>query len=85
MNIALAQINPIVGDLNGNARKIIDFATRAHEAGADLIVFPELSVTGYPPQDLLENQLFLEGVRQVLEEIVRTVPSDLGIILGALS
>ena len=83
MNIALAQINPTVGDLQGNSRKIVDYAQRAHEAGADLIVFPELCVTGYPPQDLLENQLFLEGVGHSLDRIASEIPAGIGIIVGA--
>jgi hypothetical protein len=53
MRIALAQINPTVGDLRLNVRKHLDFIGRAKDAGATLVVFPELSVTGYPPKDLL--------------------------------
>ncbi|HBO70802.1 MAG TPA: hypothetical protein DD658_12090, partial [Deltaproteobacteria bacterium] len=47
--IALAQINTTVGDIRGNARKILEYAERAREAGASLVLFPELAVTGYPP------------------------------------
>ncbi len=83
MKFALAQINPIVGDLKGNSGKIIDFATRAHQAGAALVVFPELCVTGYPPQDLLESKFFLEAVARTLDEIAHAVPAELGVILGA--
>ncbi len=83
MKIALAQINPIVGDLKGNAEKIVDFSRRAHDAGADLVVFPELSVTGYPPQDLLESRFFLDAVRQTIDDIVAAVPAGMGLILGA--
>jgi NAD+ synthase (glutamine-hydrolysing) len=53
LRVALAQINPVVGDLGGNAERIIDAIAVAEEAGADLAVFPELAVTGYPPEDLL--------------------------------
>ena len=52
VKIALGQINPTVGDFSGNAAKIIDFAHQAQAAGAGLILFPELSVCGYPPRDL---------------------------------
>jgi len=83
MKIGLAQINPIVGDLEGNSKKIIQCASKAKEAGADLVVFPELIVTGYPPQDLLENPFFLEAVDHVIDEIGKAVPQDIGILLGA--
>jgi len=53
MKIALGQINPTVGDLPGNARLMLQFAERAAAAHADIIVFPELSLTGYPPRDLV--------------------------------
>src|SRR4051794_8577167 len=53
MRIALAQINPTVGDLAGNLQKHLDFLTRARDAGAQVVVFPELSIVGYPPKDLL--------------------------------
>ena len=59
MKIALGQINPTVGDFSGNAAKIIDFSQRAKAAGAGLILFPELSVCGYPPRDLVERPSFV--------------------------
>jgi NAD+ synthase (glutamine-hydrolysing) len=69
MRIALAQINPTVGDISGNVRKHIEFIARAREGGANLVVFPELSVTGYPPKDLLLTGRFvadnLNGVRTI--------------------
>jgi len=83
MKIALAQINPTVGDLRGNSRKIVDYANQAHAQGADLAIFPELCVIGYPPQDLIENPLFLESARHALEWIAAQAPPDLGLILGA--
>ena len=83
MKIALAQINPTVGDLRGNSRKIVDFATRAQAQGADLAVFPELCVIGYPPQDLIENPIFLEAARHAVEWIAAQAPPELGLILGA--
>ena len=57
--LALAQINPTVGDLPGNTAKILDYLDRAREAGADLVAFPELATTGYPPEDLLFKKSFL--------------------------
>ncbi len=83
MKIALAQINPTVGDLDGNVRKIVDCARRARRRGAELVVFPELCVTGYPPQDLLENALFLKAVERAVAEAARSAPPDVGLLLGA--
>ncbi|RJQ06007.1 MAG: NAD+ synthase [Bacillota bacterium] len=57
--VALAQMNPTVGDLEGNARRIIDYMETARRAGADLVAFPELAVTGYPPEDLLLKPAFI--------------------------
>jgi NAD+ synthase (glutamine-hydrolysing) len=55
VRIALGQINTVIGDFSGNSDKIIDFARRARGTGADLILFPELSICGYPPRDLVER------------------------------
>lgn len=60
LRVALAQVNTTVGDFEGNVRKISDFARRAREAGADVVCFPELAVTGYPPEDLLLRPRFIE-------------------------
>ena len=69
MKIALGQINPTVGDFSGNAAKIIQFAQQARGAGAGLILFPELSVCGYPPRDLVERSSFVERNRTTVERI----------------
>jgi len=69
LRIALAQINVTVGDLAGNVRKALAHLSRAREMGADLVVFPELAVTGYPPEDLLLKPSFIEANRAALEEI----------------
>ena len=66
MRIALAQINTTVGDFPGNARRMSAFARRAADAGADIVVFPELSLTGYPPLDLIEKPSFLERAEEQL-------------------
>ena len=71
MKIALGQINPTVGDFSGNAAKHIDFARRAQAAGAGLILFPELSVCGYPPRDLVERPSFVTRNRETAELIAR--------------
>lgn len=69
MKIALGQINPTVGDFSGNAAKIIDFSRRAQTADAGMILFPELSVCGYPPRDLVERPSFVERNRETAEKI----------------
>ncbi|PJA11679.1 MAG: NAD+ synthase, partial [Elusimicrobia bacterium CG_4_10_14_0_2_um_filter_56_8] len=67
MKIAIAQINPRVGDISGNTRMIEDYARKAQAAGADLAVFPELTLTGYPPLDLLERNNFIDANLKALK------------------
>jgi NAD+ synthase/NAD+ synthase (glutamine-hydrolysing) len=69
VKIALGQINPTVGDFAGNAAKIIEFSRRAQADGAGLILFPELSVCGYPPRDLVERASFVQHNRESVEHI----------------
>jgi NAD+ synthase (glutamine-hydrolysing) len=69
LSIALCQINPTVGDIAGNERKIVDGLRSAIRAGAQLVLFPELAVTGYPPEDLLLKEHFLRDARAALERI----------------
>jgi NAD+ synthase/NAD+ synthase (glutamine-hydrolysing) len=69
VKIALGQINPTVGDFQGNSAKMIDFARRAQAEGAGLILFPELSVCGYPPRDLVERSSFVAHNREAIERI----------------
>ena len=69
MRLALAQIDPVVGDLDGNRALILDRLEQAREAGADVAVFPELAVTGYPPEDLLLRPGFVRAAEQSLHEI----------------
>jgi NAD+ synthase (glutamine-hydrolysing) len=69
VKIALGQINPTIGDFSGNAAKIVSFSKRAHAAGAGLILFPELSVCGYPPRDLVERPSFVAKNRESIERI----------------
>ena len=83
MRIALGQINTTVGDLSGNAERMMGFAQRAREGGADLVVFPELSLTGYPPRDLVEKPSFLERTASHLTRFAeQTADLDLRIICG---
>jgi len=60
MRIALGQINTTIGDLTGNVDRMVSLAREAARLGADLVVFPELSITGYPPRDLVEKPTFVE-------------------------
>ena len=69
MRIALAQMNTIVGDLDGNRERIVRRLEEAREAGADLVLFPELAVTGYPPEDLLLRPGFLRAAARTLDDI----------------
>ncbi|MEX2102538.1 MAG: nitrilase-related carbon-nitrogen hydrolase, partial [Gaiellaceae bacterium] len=69
MRIALAQMNTVVGDLDGNAARILERLAQAREAGADLVLFPELAVTGYPPEDLLLRPGFLRAAAETLERV----------------
>lgn len=67
MKIALGQINPTVGDFAGNAARITDFSRRAQAAGAGLVIFPELSLCGYPPRDLVERPAFVACNQETLD------------------
>ena len=80
MKITLCQINPTVGAINQNKKSIFDWYHRAVDLGADLVVFPELSLIGYPPQDLLLRNRFIENAKNALDEIAQK--STIPIILG---
>jgi NAD+ synthase/NAD+ synthase (glutamine-hydrolysing) len=86
MRIALGQINSTVGGLSGNAEKMLQFARRAAEAGAQIVVFPELSLTGYPPRDLLEKESFLDQTEQHLQRLAcDTAGLNLSLICGTVT
>jgi len=74
MRVALAQINPTVGDVDGNAALVLAAARDAHARGATLVVFPELALAGYPPHDLLDREAFVARIDEVLHELARTLP-----------
>ncbi len=69
LRIALAQVNATVGDLDGNAALVVEWTRRAHEAGAHLVVFPEMVLTGYPVEDLALRESFAEGSKQALSTL----------------
>jgi len=81
LNIALAQINPTVGDLVGNTRKILDFTAQAQKAGAGLVVFPELAICGYPPEDLLLKKHFVADNIKALDALAKKV-HGINVIVG---
>lgn len=82
MKVALGQINTIIGDFEGNAKKIIENADRAAAAGADLVVFPEMSVSGYPPMDLLDYKDFTDRNTLALETIAAGLPKGIAAVVG---
>ena len=81
MRVALAQINVIVGDLEGNRNKIIEYLQKAREAKVDLVAFPELCIPGYPPEDLLLRPQFIDDNQVILDELT-PVTDDLTAIVG---
>jgi NAD+ synthase (glutamine-hydrolysing) len=85
IKINIAQINPIVGDLNNNAQTIINLAREAYESGAHLLVFPELALIGYPPEDLLLREGFIDQIESTIEHIRTQLPQDISILFGAPS
>ena len=84
MKIALCQIDPIIGNLEYNKQKIIDGYKKAIEAKVDLAIFPELSLVGYPPLDLVEKNEFRNAVNKTAQEIASQTDS-VGLIFGAIT
>lgn len=83
MKIALVQTNPTIGDFAGNSARILARAREARERGCRLAVFPELSLCGYPPQDLLERADFLAAHDRALADLLGEI-RDIGVVLGVL-
>lgn len=84
MKIAVAQVNPIIGDLDGNMLRIVDAARVARSQGAEMVVFPELCLTGYPPEDLLQNAGFLKRVEKTIGQLAAATASGFpAMIVGA--
>ncbi|MBI2851335.1 MAG: NAD+ synthase, partial [Chloroflexi bacterium] len=79
--IALAQVNPTVGDLEGNRDKVLRYIQEARSLAADLVAFPELCVTGYPPEDLLFKPAFLHDNARITQEIVAR-SQGISLVLG---
>ena len=82
MRVALAQIDPTVGDIDGNAAKIAAWIDRAGAAGAELTIFPELCLSGYPAEDLYLKRHFLEANRRAVEQLARGVGAAMTVLVG---
>src|SRR4051795_12140272 len=80
--IALAQLNPTVGDVTGNTEKVRRARAIAAEQGADLIIFPELFIAGYPPEDLVLKPAFQAACRTAVEALARETASGPAILVG---
>jgi NAD+ synthetase len=84
MKIAIAQLNPIIGDFPGNAQKILETAQQAVSANASLLLTPELSLCGYPPRDLLLNPSFVEAMNTILQKLAKDLPPNLAVLVGTV-
>ncbi|MFW5796068.1 MAG: nitrilase-related carbon-nitrogen hydrolase, partial [Alkalispirochaeta sp.] len=82
MKIALGQINTTIGEFTGNSDSIRTATVRARTEGAEMIVFPELSLCGYPPMDLLDHTTFMEENLKALRELQRTLPPGIAVLVG---
>jgi NAD+ synthase (glutamine-hydrolysing) len=82
MKIAIAQLNPTIGDLPQNAQNILDAAQKAAATGARLLLTPELSLCGYPPRDLLLNPSFVEAMGMTLQKLAADLPPQLAVLVG---
>lgn len=82
LKIGIAQLNPIVGDLAGNAARILESSIEAKQFGVDLLLTPELSLCGYPPRDLLLNPGFIEEMSKQLADLARQLPENLAVLVG---
>jgi len=82
MRIALAQINPLVGDLLGNGQQLLQACRTAADQGAELVVAPELALWGYPPRDLLLRPALRQRQHQALDQLVAELPAGLALLLG---
>jgi NAD+ synthase (glutamine-hydrolysing) len=85
LKLAVAQLNPTIGDLKGNAQLILDAATQAVAAEAELLLTPELSLCGYPPRDLLIAPGFLAALSQQLTELAQRLPPQLAVFVGTVT
>jgi NAD+ synthase (glutamine-hydrolysing) len=78
MKFFLAQINPVVGDLEGNAEKILNIASKACSISADFVLTPELSIWGYPAKDLLLKKNLIKYQYQILDQLALDIKKNMG-------
>jgi len=83
MKIAVAQLNYRIGDFEGNLEKMLRAVKQAEERGAEMVLFSELAICGYPPLDLLERKDFIRRCTDAVKELASTVPPDMGILVGS--
>ncbi len=84
MKIAIAQLNPTVGDLHGNAQQILDAASKAVETDCHLLLTTELALTGYPPRDLLMRPSFIQATTDQLQQLAEKLPPQLAVLVGTV-
>ena len=82
MKLCMAQINTLVGDIAGNAQRVCEVSAAQRELGADMVVFPELTLTGYPPEDLLLRADLLDRTNAALDQLRSQLPADLIVVVG---
>jgi len=80
VRVACAQINTVVGDIDGNAERVLDAIRRGHDHGAAIVITPELAITGYPPEDLLLRPSFADASRAALEDLARQVTAGVAVV-----
>jgi NAD+ synthase len=84
IKIALAQLNPVVGDLAGNAKKAVEAHAQAKASGADIVVFPELFLNGYPPEDLVLKPAFQDATHTALEALAKSCKDGPALLIGTI-
>jgi NAD+ synthase (glutamine-hydrolysing) len=85
MKVTIAQLNPIIGDIKGNIKKITTVLEQCNQKSPDLVIFPELFIVGYPPRDLLERPRFIRNVQEAIESLIEISKGypQMGILFGA--
>ena len=82
MNLCMAQINTLVGDIRGNLARVLEVCADQHDKGAHLVIFPELTLTGYPPEDLLLRSDLISRTADALETLCERLPPELAVVVG---
>ncbi len=85
MKLAIAQLNPTIGDLTGNAQQILEAAKQAANQGVRLLLTPEISLCGYPPRDLLLNPALVEAMATTLQQLAEQLPPSLAVLVGTVT